>query len=734
MAVELRDDQRAVAQGAPSGSVFLQGPAGSGKTTAGIARLRHLLETGVPADSISVIVPQRTLARPYLEALRQPDIPTGGMVNVATISGIARRMIDLFWPLVAEEAGFVSPDERPSFLTLETAQYYMAHVVGPLIDQEAYFESITIDRNRLYSQILDNLNKSAVVGFPPSEIAARLKGAWMGEQSQARVYDEAQTCAMQFRRYCLAHNLLDFSLQLAVFVDHLWEEPLCRDHLLETYTHLIVDNVEEDTPVAHDIIYTWVGQAESALVIFDQEAGYRSFLGADPESAWMIRDLCDRTVTFERSFVVGDDVAALSQALGGVLAPAPGMQSEAVTGPAPDSDEAAAPDEMSAAGPATVPEATALPLSQTQMQRVLHFENHRFHPQMLDWVAEQIGDLVHRQDVAPSEIVVLAPFLSDALRFSLGHRLAQLDVPVRSHRPSRALRDEPATQTLLTLAALAHPAWHIAPTQHDVTHALMHAIADLDLVRAQLLSQIVYRPRDGQPFLSSFADLNTGMQQRITFALGERYERLRDQLVAYAGDEPVPLDHYLARLFGELLSQPGYGFYRDLDGGRVVAMLIESVQKFRWISPDLPPDRPIGLEYLTMVREGVIAAQYLQSWRAEPDEAVLLAPAYTFLLTNRPVDVQVWLDIGGQGWWERLYQPLTHPYVLSRRWPVGKPWTDTDEFALRQTMLYRQIMGLLRRCRRAVYLGLSEYSEQGFEQEGPLLRAVQRVLRRAVMG
>jgi hypothetical protein len=192
----------------------------------------------------------------------------------------------------------------------------------------------------------------------------------------------------------------------------------------------------------------------------------------------------------------------------------------------------------------------------------------------------------------------------------------------------------------------------------------------------------------------------------------------------------VALDHFLSRLFGEVLAQPGFGFHRDLDAGRVAANLIESVRKFRWvIDEDLEEGQMLGREYLHMVREGVVAAQYIRSWAVQPEEAVLLAPAYTFLMSNRPVDVQFWLNVGGRGWWERLYQPLTHPYVLSRHWPKGQPWTDEYEFEVRQNALHRLVQGLIRRCRRAVYLGLSELGEQGFEQQGPLLRAIQRVLR-----
>ena len=75
------------------------------------------------------------------------------------------------------------------------------------------------------------------------------------------------------------------------------------------------------------------------------------------------------------------------------------------------------------------------------------------------------------------------------------------------------------------------------------------------------------------------------------------------------------------------------------------------------------------------------------------EDAVFLAPAYTFLLRNKPVDVQFWLDIGASGWWERLYQPLTHPFVLSHRWPADEPWTDAEEYFRRQDILRRLLSG-----------------------------------------
>ena len=147
--IVLTQEQRALVNRPVSGgTLFLEGPAGAGKTTVATARLRHLLTERVPADDIVVMAPQRTLLAPYVRALRSPDLPPGGTVDTLTIGTLARRMVDLFWPLVAERAGFSHPDRPPVFLTLETAQYHMAHVADPIIDAGG-FEEVTIERNRL---------------------------------------------------------------------------------------------------------------------------------------------------------------------------------------------------------------------------------------------------------------------------------------------------------------------------------------------------------------------------------------------------------------------------------------------------------------------------------------------------------------------------------------------------------------------------------------------------------
>lgn len=694
--------------------LFLSGPYGSGKTELAIERIKWLLSRErVRGNDILILVPQQTTGQPYARALRGEGMPNGAPVNVKTVAGLARDSVGLYWPLLSDSAGFRDPRKEPTFLNLETSQYHMERLVLEAIDQ-GEFDGIRVEKNRIITQVLDNLNKSALHGFTIDETYARLElSVPLGETrtGQLNALRSARTITHKFRQLCLDESLIDFSLLIDLFYRQALQNEWSRTHLLRSYRHIIFDNAEEANAVAHDLIKAWIPHLDSALIVMDEDAGYRAFLGADPLGAAQIAEVCDQTIRLTETPDLSPQLQRMAQRV-----------DQAVRG-------------RNRTGEATPSPTEELPASDNAFR--LPERTFRFYPQMLRWVMDQITRLVKTEGIPPGEIVIVAPFISDALRFSLQNGLEERGIPSTTHRPSRALQDEPAARCLLTLAALAHPDWAIRPPSTDVTHAIAVSVSALDPIRATLLSNIVFPPRRTLIELTSFDEINSAMQERITYVAGESYDRLRNWLYAYrSSGELLPLDQFFARLFGEVLSQPGFGFHDDYDAARVANQLVMSARNFRWALEEaegaaaaLNPGLAVrlGKSYLELVNSGVLGALYVAGWQA-PEDAVLISPGYTFLMRNRTVDVQFWLDIGSTGWWERLYQPLTHPYVLSRHWPANQMWTDFDEFQTRQETMRKLLLGLIRRTRKEIYLGISEFSESGIEQRGALLNLVNQLL------
>jgi hypothetical protein len=356
----------------------------------------------------------------------------------------------------------------------------------------------------------------------------------------------------------------------------------------------------------------------------------------------------------------------------------------------------------------------------------------RFITDMVNGVADSIQNLIQKNLVDPSEIVVISPFMSDVLKFSLQTRFNALDIPNYAIRLSRSVESEPSSRTMLTFAKLAHPAWGMKPSELELRSAFLNTIAAGDLNRADLLARIVTPSRKNPGALGQFNTIHPEMQARITFTMGNRYEKLHTWLENYISSEPVDLDIFFRRLFGEVLSQPGFGFHADFESARIISQLIVSVQKFRKLLDDmsLPSKSSLGKEYIQMVESGVLAAQFYDPVGMEESDHVLLSPAYSYLMTNQIVSYQYWLDIGRLSWWERINQPLTQPFVLSREWISGRKWTDADEFESNQQMLARLVTGLIRRCRTRVYFCSVGLNEFGIEEKGPLMQSLQVLMKR----
>ena len=673
-------------------SIFLSGPYGSGKTTAALGRLNTLLKR-TPGYKILIITPQQSLAEPFRKFFIDNSSHNGSLPTITTINGLSRELIRKFWPLISSETGFRSPEKPPTFLSLETAQYCLSKIVDPLL-KSGYFQSVTIDRNRLFSQIIDNLNKTALSGLPINEIAMRLKSTTTDTNTLHIAFDQAQECAIKFREYCLNHNLIDFSLNISLFRDHVWTLDFCKDYLRARYIVLIADNIEEDTPFAHKLIRDLLQVFQSSLLIYDQEGGFRSFLGADPDGARSLSKECQIQQPFTQEFVASEDVKKFRLGLDICIA-----------------------KEKNNSIDYQIPSNSDLSL-------------HRFYPEMISDTCIKIKQLIDNGS-QPKDIVILSPYLSDSLKFSMTETLRSMNVPARTSRPSRMYIDTPEVKALLIFAKLSHPKWDMKVTFFEFRNFIMQVIPGIDIIRADLITKHLFSSEgDGCP-IKSFDMINEiRLQERITFLFGEKVEILRRWLNNYLEKEPNSLDIFYQNLYGQVLSQSGFNFHNDFDAANLISKLIRSIRSFRIFTHEVFKTDPIeiGREYIQNIEHGLIPSSFMAA--SNDENAVLIAPAHTFLMENRSAAYQFWLDVGSLGWWERLYQPLTNPYVFRPQWGKGDAWTERDDYSINQQAMQRLINGLLSRCSKGVIAAGVQINEYGSENHGPLLQAFQVFLRR----
>ncbi|HEY3340542.1 MAG TPA: UvrD-helicase domain-containing protein, partial [Anaerolineae bacterium] len=373
--------------------VYLVGPPGAGKTTRLVERLTELVDANIRPDRILVLVPQQAQARAFRATLAQlkGQSRARGEPDITTLYGLAQQHVSLYFPLIAGRAGFAQPQREPAMLNVEATQFFLDRLVEPRL---ADFDDLKLFRPRLLGQILDSMNKAAECGFGLDEIAMRLSAAWSGESQRLVSFQRVQDVALDFRRYCLEHSLLDFSLQIDTFAQHLLKAPTYQDYITARYRHVIADNLEENPPVMHDFLAQLLQTCDSALLAEDDPGGYRIFLGADVQSARTLRADCDELIVLDRTYTGAPEVVAFGEALSAQFEAMPHAEAEEPIVSAIDV-RAALGDQPGDA---------------------------KYWTGMVSWIVDHITTLVE-QGVPPKDIAVLAPYVEDMLRFELQERL-----------------------------------------------------------------------------------------------------------------------------------------------------------------------------------------------------------------------------------------------------------------------------------------------------------------------
>ncbi len=707
---------------ATSRRLYIEGAFGTGKTDLGLMRLQWVMqEVQGQGQIVSLLVPSRYTLRRLRRRLEGTIPVAHSPFRLVTFAGLMMEAVTLAWPVLAEKAGYPDPAPAPRFLNLESAQ----HLLAPEIMERAIhgqFEAATRrhspGNNRLLSQLVDNLSKAAMYGYSLEEAYTRLARSIPPGRFQEGRLEALRTAlrvSRKFRRNCLRQNLVSIDLLYTLFRLLLRDTRLTDSLLRERCQHLIAFECEELDYAGHEFLVTLVPLTESSLCLADPQGGFRYFLGAYPDGLPRLAEVSELAFTLADPPDSGRAIMAhrLARGVSGADSPMP--------------------DPVQIGTRVEVVRASPLDECGGAIQEYFDISHHDHFGDTLTWTAETVAALIQERGLPPSQVVILAPVVGNALRFALEQKLRRRGLEMFTHRPSRLLKDEPVVQALLALTCLAHPHWRLPVDPIAKRIALQLCMKDLEGWRAHSLAQVwtdAYRP-----FLSYPADL----QDRIGTRFGIRFDALRSWLQDYHNEDRYEtLDVFLARLYDELLISSGFSFGQDADAARLAHQLMRSAHRFRLLLEEIgyqedTLENPfllqgeIGKIYVELILAGLIGSLHLPD-DTPPPQAVVLASAYNFVLQGYRVAHQFWLDVNHQSWGHRMHQPLTHPHVLEPSWNAHRAWSDADEEQASQRKVWRLLTGLLRRTGRKVHVAVSTFGETGHDQRGPLARVLNSML------
>ena len=332
--------------------------------------------------------------------------------------------------------------------------------------------------------------------------------------------------------------------------------------------------------------------------------------------------------------------------------------------------------------------------------------------EMLRKVGERVCSLVKEENVPPSEIAIVAPFVDPVMECTLAEHLSREGIPAVNIARRRRAKDNPFVNALITLACLAHPQFEILPSFTDIANTVS-LVLGMDPIRSSLVADAITHER---PYMFPRIE-DVRQRERIGFSNAERYEYIRDWLLEYMRGKALPIEEFFRKVFLEILISLPKAQENMMACQQVIDSASSFLKGLALFTEIQDPNR----EFVMAVLKGSKAAESLVDVeKALEIEGVLLTTPIHYLYTSKNSSIQIWCDIRSSSWIPRDIKELSNPYVLSRSWSPKQEFSPEWEEAAMLEKLAVLVQCLLKRCKERVILASSQYNSQGYEDDGIL--------------
>lgn len=261
--------------------MLLEGSVASKKTDMLVEKYAKLLNTGVPASEILVLVQNSQVKNKFVEnTLNLLEIPAVEKLEIHSFFSLVYNTIIDNWALLENINPYPGAEILPNLAGLEVSQFILKDII-----KEVQFKGYNSKKSLLHQLFR---RYSLIVQNNLSDEDVEWRSRVLGESFA----DDAKIALKKLLAKTLALRDFDYLRQGLVF-NYIYK----NTEYFKNIKYLILDDGDEITPACFDFIKYLTPQLKEAAIAFDKKGASRTgYLSADRTAVWEFEKLFNKPV------------------------------------------------------------------------------------------------------------------------------------------------------------------------------------------------------------------------------------------------------------------------------------------------------------------------------------------------------------------------------------------------------------------------------------------------------
>lgn len=659
--------------------IMVNGKSGSGKTTLAIEKYKHMIEEEkVNSENILVLVMNRLQAMTWRKEL---CLKTLGELKIYTYQNFISKELLKYWPIVeAKCSGIEKESLRPEFVSNDVANYMMELLINYYRKRE-YFLDITSSSSRIAADLVSNINNSALSLIDIKEIGTRLYNSLQTKESVSREnYEHMDYIINHYINSFLKLGVIDYGMSIYLYNKYLINNEIYAERL-NKIRYVIIDDFDEISPAQLVLINKLANSVERGYIFNNVDGGFCTYYGADKHYVRNNINFVYDQIQLEEGFLCEKCFMELSDQID-----VNNIQSTL----------------------------------KYDKQVPAYFDmSSQLRSEMIEKIADKIEEL-KRDGKRPEDIVVISPSNDFILSCELEYKLRDLGIGILNTSKKSRLIDNRYVHSLIVIACLCNKYDKVNLNMDDYI-SFFSTVLDIDMIKASTISKLAISFDGLQPLSEQVAG-------RIGIDVKEKYNHLKECIEEYKQDiekKNMTLGELFRKAFLELLVTLPHA----KNNISICKNLSESAEKFIGVLTQFSTMNNPEEKFIMFVKSG--ASDFYSLRELEEmfldNKAVVITSPYSFLTYNLKSKVQIWADISSDMWAPRNIKELTNTYVLKNTWNSDEVYSSDIDENNKLRNLVSVIKCLIRKCSEEIYFYGSEYSVNGYEQQGCLYDIIMNI-------